>query len=146
MFRFMPHRPISEDMLGRARDMRVRMTKAESVLWKLLRAHRLDGMAFRRQTPIGPYIADFVCHDAKLIVEADGAHHAEGDNIAADRRRDEFLRARGYKVMRFTNTEILEDRDQVVARIREFISSRASVTPPSHPSPARGEGFDGALR
>ena len=141
----MPHRPVSDEMLGRAREMRSQMTRAEAVLWNELRAHKLDGLAFRRQTPIGPFIADFVCHAALLIVEADGQQHSAWDSVQNDQRRDAFLAGRGYKVLRFTNTEILEERDSVIQRIRETASRRIACPPPSQPSPARGEGSDGAL-
>lgn len=141
----MPHRPVSDDMLHRAREMRARQTRAESVLWDQIRAHRLDGLSFRRQTAIGPYIADFVCHAARLILEADGAHHANPDSARGDRRRDTYLLERGYKVLRFTNREILEERDSVIRRIREAVSQRLGCPPPSQPSPSRGEGLDGAL-
>ena len=119
------------------------MTRAEEALWQMLRAHRLNGLSFRRQTLIGPYIADFVCHSARLIVEADGVHHNDPDAESADRRRSNFLLQRGYKVLRFANEEILDNHDRVASLILQAARSRVHP-PPSQPSPARGEGFDGA--
>jgi very-short-patch-repair endonuclease len=76
---------------GRARDLRKNSTKAERIVWSILRAHRLNGASFRRQVPIGPYIADFVCHAARLIIEVDGGQHYEPAGLVRDQRRDAFL-------------------------------------------------------
>jgi very-short-patch-repair endonuclease len=79
------HRPVAELNRLRAKSMRTEMTDTERALWMRLRAHRLDGLRFRRQTPIGPYIVDFVCHDRRLVIELDGGQHAESQH---DARRD----------------------------------------------------------
>ena len=97
-----------------AKSLRKNMTDAEALLWRHLRAHRLRGAKFRRQQPIGPYIADFVHFEARLIVEADGGQHNES---ISDAQRDEWLRARGYKVMRFWNNEILADPEGVLEQV-----------------------------
>lgn len=87
-----------------ARELRRSMTDAERRLWSLLRSRRLSGYKFRRQHPIGPFIADFACIGHKLIVEADGGQH--GDNVA-DKRRTAWFTRDGWRVVRFWNNEIL---------------------------------------
>ncbi len=84
--------------------MRRQPTEAEAALWYILRNRRLSTLKFRRQAPIPPYIADFVCFEHRLIVEADGSQHAE--NIR-DEKRDAFLSAQGFTVLRFWNSDIL---------------------------------------
>ena len=112
-----------------AKDLRTHMTDAERLLWQHLRAHRLYGQKFRRQQPIGPYIVDFVHLGARLVIEADGGQH-NGD--AADQERDGWLKAEGYRVMRFWNNDILQSTDAVLEEIFKAVS-------PS-PSPLKGEG------
>jgi very-short-patch-repair endonuclease len=97
-----------------AQSLRTRMTDAERVLWHHLRAHRLDGAKFRRQQPIGPYIVDFVHFGARVIVEADGGHHNES---AHDDVRDAWLRAQGFRVLRFWNSEIAHNTPAVLETI-----------------------------
>ena len=87
-----------------AKRMRREPTDAERTLWLILRARRFSGFKFRRQVPLGPYIADFVCFDARLIVEADGSQHADN---ARDRERDAWFVAQGFRVRRFWNADIL---------------------------------------
>jgi very-short-patch-repair endonuclease len=91
--------------------MRRDMTDAERKLWFLLRDRRLDGVKFRRQAPIGPYIADFVCLRRKLIVEADGGQHYESNR---DTVRDQWLTREGYTVARYSNLDILKNPDGVL--------------------------------
>jgi very-short-patch-repair endonuclease len=98
----------------RARALRKVMTKSEVILWQSLRREQLGGFKFRRQVPVGPYIADFACVEMKLIVEVDGATHAEDDEIAYDARRTRFLELRGWRVWRVLNTDIYEGLDGVV--------------------------------
>ena len=100
--------------LGRAKALRREMTEAETKLWRILRAKRLDAFKFRRQQPIGPFIADFVCQAASLIVEADGSQHADSE---ADARRTAWLEERGYNVLRFWNGDILKHPDDIAAHI-----------------------------
>src|SRR5579872_3254168 len=88
----------------------------ERMLWKLLRDRQLDGLKFRRQVPLGPYIADFVCLSCKLIVEADGPWHDE----AHDAERDRWLTAHGFQVLRFSNGDIAEKSHEVFRAIREI--------------------------
>lgn len=100
-----------------ARGLRKRMTDAERQLWKALRGKRLEGLKFRRQQPIGPFIVDFVCFERKLIVEADGSQHYESEQKERDAERDARLREQGFEVLRFNNSEILFNTDGVVLEI-----------------------------
>jgi len=102
------------------------MTDAERVIWYGLRAHRLAGIAFRRQSPIGPYIVDFVTHSAKLIVEIDGSQHAEEENARLDRRRQDFLVSKGFRVLRFNNYDVLTNRRGVLEAIAEAVKQAGS--------------------
>lgn len=88
---------------AQARHLRRGMTPQERLLWQHLRARRLLGLKFRRQAPLGPYVADFYCAERRLVVEADGPGHADS---ARDRRRDPWMRADGLTVLRLWNTEI----------------------------------------
>ena len=97
---------LKSDLTSNARKMRKLPTEAERVMWRLLRNEQLDHMKFRRQTPIGPYIADFVCFDRKLIVECDGGQHADS---AHDAKRDAWLRSQGFTILRFWNGEVIEN-------------------------------------
>ena len=110
----------------RARRLRGTPTDAEKTLWRILSRRQLDGHRFRRQVPIGRYIADFVCHEARLIVEVDGGHHDPGD--AEEQERQAFLEAEGYRVLRFWNNEVLGNLAGVHAAIRQAL-------PADHPLP-----------
>jgi very-short-patch-repair endonuclease len=102
------------------------MTDAELRLWYRLRAHRFNGLKFKRQAPIGPYIVDFICFDHKMIIEVDGGQH---DERAQDRRRDEWLRKEGYRVMRFWNSDVLKQTDVVLNEISSAILNSDNSTP-----------------
>lgn len=117
-----------------AKKLRSNMTEAESKLWYFLRAHRFQHTKFRRQQPIGEYIVDFISFDYKLIVEVDGGLHLENQN---DRVRDEWLKARGYTIMRFWNNQVLNETDQVLEEILRVISD---FHPLPSPSPRQGGG------
>ncbi|HYC03398.1 MAG TPA: DUF559 domain-containing protein [Azospirillaceae bacterium] len=106
-------RSYEEHATSRARNLRRRQTLGEGLLWREIRNHRLGGLKFRRQAPVGPYIADFLCSDLKLIVEADGAHHSPEKDFA----RDKWLKVNGYRVLRFANTEIMHNMDGVLRMI-----------------------------
>ena len=97
--------------------MRRGMTDAELRLWNEIRAHRLMGLGFRRQFPIGGYIVDFACPDQRLIVELDGSHHADGAVSAKDAERSEILRKHGWTVLRFWNDDVLRDVENVCLHI-----------------------------
>ncbi len=93
------------------------MTRAETLLWRHLKAKRLVGLRFRRQTPMGNYIADFVSHSSKLVVEVDGESHDLEERLRHDARRDQWLVSRGYRVLRFTNDDVLNNLEGVVIAI-----------------------------
>jgi very-short-patch-repair endonuclease len=99
----------------RAKVMRQNPTSTEAWLWKHLRNRKLAGLKFRRQVPIAGYIADFLCVEAKLIVEADGPTHEES---AYDRERDAKLRIAGYRVLRFKNAVLRDDTAKALETIR----------------------------
>src|SRR5687767_138520 len=101
--------------LSRARTLRKEPTDAERRLWKRLRYRQADGVKFRRQRPIGNYIADFVCLEAMLIVEVDGSQHA--DQVAYDEERTAFLVTEGYEVLRVWNNEVMRRPDSVMEAI-----------------------------
>ena len=115
------HRAIDPHLRGFARSMRKAMTEAELRLWTELRDQKLDGIKFRRQVPIGPFIADFVAPRHRLIIELDGAHHYEDGAIAADLRRSSWLEGEGYNVLRFTNLDVLTNLDGVCRAITEAV-------------------------
>jgi very-short-patch-repair endonuclease len=102
-------------ILHRARTMRRHDTDAEACLWSALRSGRLEGMTWKRQIPFGPYILDFLCRDARLVVEVDGSQHA--DQIAYDARRTAHLERAGLRVLRFWNSDVLTNRDGVCLSI-----------------------------
>jgi len=95
----------------------------------------MNGYKFRRQVPIGRYIADFVCHEARLIVEIDGGQHARLSPREA--ARTEFLENGGYRLLRFWNHEVLANLDGV----QEIIADELAGVTPTQPSPIKGEGF-----
>ena len=110
-----------------ARSLRRRMTDAEIRLWFHLRNRAFVRYKFRRQHPIGPYIADFVCIEARLIVELDGGQHA---GKASDALRTAFLEANGYRVLRFWNNDVLTQTEAVLAAIHSELARGCS-----HPTP-----------
>ncbi|MDF1597397.1 MAG: endonuclease domain-containing protein [Acidimicrobiia bacterium] len=101
----------------RARELRDDLTVSEKTLWAALRRRQL-GHRFRRQEPIGPFIVDFVCLLRRLVVEVDGPHH---DWDERDGPRDEYLRVRGFRVLRFTNREVTTELDDVLGAIRNYL-------------------------
>jgi very-short-patch-repair endonuclease len=96
-----------------AKSLRKEMSPAEALLWSRLRQMRGDGPAFRRQHPIGPFIADFCCSAAKLVIEVDGSHHSEDDQIAKDETRSIYLQERGYRVVRIPAGDVMRNVDEV---------------------------------
>jgi very-short-patch-repair endonuclease len=106
----------------RAQTLRREMTKAEAILWKKLRGQQVFNARFRKQHPIDPYIADFVCAKAKLIIELDGETHSTAEERAHDARRTAFLENQGWRVVRFWNAEVYQNIDGVVATIEQALS------------------------
>ncbi len=103
----------------------------------MVRAHRLEGVGFRRQTPMGPYIVDFVSHAAKVVVELDGGQHYDDEHQVRDARRDKFLRSKGFRVLRFSNHDVMTNREGVWDVIAAAVGAAVA---PSLPSPASGGG------
>jgi very-short-patch-repair endonuclease len=99
----------------RARRLRQDMTDAERKLWSILRMDQMQALRFRRQVPIGPYVADFVCHEARLIIEVDGGQHDLSSDMELKRTR--FLEGEGYRLIRFWNNEVLANLDGVYTTI-----------------------------
>lgn len=100
-----------------ASTMRLLPTDAERRLWSALRCRQIGGLRFRRKQPIGPYIVDFYCSVAKLIVELDGDHHGADETVAYDETRTRWLEANGYNVLRFPNGDAFKDPDRIVKAI-----------------------------
>ena len=107
--------PVSMKLRNRARNLRRDQTDAEGKLWARLRTRQLCGLKFRRQHPIGPYVADFCCVERGLVVELDGGQHAT--QAEADQRRSTYLEQRGYRVLRFWDNEVLVSPDAVLEQI-----------------------------
>ena len=105
-----------------ARNLRKNSTIQERRLWNLLKNRQFHNLKFKRQQPIGDYIVDFICKEAKIIIEIDGGQHNEPENIEYDKTRTEYLNTLGYKVIRFWNNEIYENIEGVVLRLKEDIN------------------------
>ena len=105
----------------RARNLRSRQTDAEARLWQQLRAKRMEPYKFRRQFPIGNFIADFCCKERRLVIELDGGQHAEPEQTARDNRRTLAMEAWGYRVVRFWDNEVLQNMEGVVETILEAL-------------------------
>ena len=115
-----------------ARPLRQNLTDAERALWNQLRARRLNGLKFKRQGTLRPYVVDFYCSEARLVVEADGGQH----DHPRDAARTEWLLREGYRVIRFWNHEVLGDLEGVL----QAIAIEARRHPHPHPLPHVGEG------
>ena len=136
----MPHAVVSKQQRGRAKQLRQAMTRAETLLWRYVKANRIDGFGFRRQVPITNYIADFVCFSTNLIIELDGESHEFEERQKADQNRDVFFASEGFQVLRFTNEQVLSNLEGVVEIIRQTAASRICGSPPSLTLPHKGGG------
>jgi very-short-patch-repair endonuclease len=126
------------------------MTDAERKLWQGLRGRQMDGFKFRRQLPLGPYIVDFVCLEARLVIEVDGGQHL---GSAEDKIREAWLASEGFRVLRFWNDEVLKTPKDVLERVWDALHPHPAPAPSREqvdkslrglsPSPSRGEGRDG---
>jgi len=114
------------NITNRAKSLRKSSTDAERLLWKHLRTRHTEGLKFRRQEPIGNYIADFVCYEKAVIVEVDGGQHCE----ERDGERDRWLSSQGFRVLRFWNHDVLMNIAGVVEMIRSSCLSLPPLTPP----------------
>ena len=107
-------------LVSRARGLRSRMTNAERKLWFALRDRRFEGFKFRRQVPLGRFIVDFVCFEARLVIELDGGQHAESFR---DQYRDRWFAANRFRVMRFWNNEVLSNLEGVMTVLAEALAA-----------------------
>lgn len=114
-------------LLQNAKNLRRNLTPHEQILWQHLRAGRLQGFKFKRQQPLGKYIVDFICLEAKLVIELDGSQHALAQT---DKTRDAWLHAEGYTVLRFWNNELTENLEGVLEAILIAVKKH-------HPLPSR---------
>ena len=149
----MPRTDITAAQRARASALRKNLTGSEQRLWRYLKSGQMLGCHFRRQAPIGNYIADFVCHSRHLVIEVDGEHHGRSGQIDHDLKRDAWLASQGYHVLRFTNTQILQESESVSLTIQAALEGRlpgdvyaaipvdavCEERAPSLPSPTRGE-------
>ena len=111
--------------IERARELRQAQTDAERKLWNVLRNRGVAGYKFRRQVPVGPYFADFLCIEAKLIIELDGSQHATHEAKAYDAQRTAFLESEGYYVIRFWNDHVLTNMDGAVRVIMDVLGKKS---------------------
>jgi very-short-patch-repair endonuclease len=132
-----PSNPLftSKNIKLRAREFRKQSTTAEAVLWEQLRNRRLAGLKFRRQHPLGPFIADFYCAEKRLVIELDGGIHVEQPGY--DQLRTERLTEHGYRVLRFTNTTVETNLEKVLNIIIKICQEQNSNPTPL---PELGEG------
>ncbi len=124
------HQNASPKIFENARFLKAVQTKAEEVLWRRVRARKVNGFKFRRQHPIDHYIVDFYCHECRLVVEVDGKIHEQNDNPDYDKYRTQVLSNAGLTVIRFTNDQVLRNTDFVLNEIRKHLTSP--------PAPLRG--------
>jgi very-short-patch-repair endonuclease len=105
------------------------MTPAERKLWHSLKSHRFQDLHIGRQVPMSRYIADFVCHATKLVIEIDGAQHGFDRNLAADAKRDARFSSQSYRVLRFWNQDVLYEHDSVLDTIYAVLQERMIESP-----------------
>jgi very-short-patch-repair endonuclease len=117
--------PAGNRRLGKA--MRRRLTPAELKLWNVIRGRQLEGLRFRRQAPIGDYIADFVCFERRIVVELDGGQHFRHHGVLADADRDTWMHGEGFLVLRFANADVMADSDAVCRAILSAAVDRDPV-------------------
>ena len=103
------------------RELRAQRTPAENLLWQLLRNRQLQGFKFRRQHQFGGYVADFYCRKAGLVVECDGSPHNSNRQWQHDQVRDAYMLSHGLRVLRFSNDRILNDTENVLREIAEYL-------------------------
>ena len=120
-----PKWKVSSKLRSNARALRKNSTDAERILWSELRDHRLNGASFRRQVPIANYIADFMCHAAKLVIELDGGQHFSDDAEQTDAARSAVIEANGFRVLRFSNHDVTTNRAGVLEVIATALAERA---------------------
>jgi very-short-patch-repair endonuclease len=124
-----PPRPISSFRRENARRLRANATDPEARLWRHLRRSALLGSHFRRQVPIGPYVADFACMAVRLIIEVDGSQHGDAVVKAHDDARTQWLEREGYRVIRFWNNDLIENIEGVLETIHAALHGSRDSDP-----------------
>jgi very-short-patch-repair endonuclease len=119
---FLPHSNIDPKTRTRAKKLRTELTKAEARMWNMLRDFRPRGARFRRETPIGPYIADFAWLSARIVIEVDGDSHETSTGRKHDSQRNRFLQTQGFLILRFDNAQVIDGPDYVFLAIEQAIS------------------------
>ena len=143
----MPHAVVSEEKRRQAKTFRRDMTTAKRKLSYALKAHRFEGLGFRRQVLLGRYVLDFDCHERGLVVEVDGGQHFSASRAARDTVRDRWLNTQGYRVIRIANNEVFRN----LAGVLEYLLSVAPNSPllpcgGARPRLARSEGGESPIR
>ncbi|TXC73237.1 endonuclease domain-containing protein [Sphingorhabdus soli] len=133
---------LPSNAIPRARKLRRTATEAETILWRVLR-EKLPRAKFRRQVPLGRYFADFASHGAKLVIEVDGGQH--GEAAGYDAARTLYLEHEGYRVLRFSNHDVIDNLDGVLEALGRALTPHPSATSEqarksAYPSPTGGEG------
>lgn len=123
----MPHSNITAKTRNRAKSLRRDLTKAEKIMWSLLQDFNAQGASFRREAPIGFYIADFALLSKRLVIEVDGDSHETEIGQKHDATRDEFLSGEGFQILRFDNAQIIENSEYVFLEIQKRISEYVST-------------------
>ena len=137
--------PIERFRHATARRLRAKTTETEMRLWKSLRRIETHGTHFRRQVPIGPYVADFACMAARLVIELDGSQHNTDANRLKDERRTRWLESEGFRVIRFWNNDLVHNMDGVLETVYAALYGSRDAEPSPlkhnrrrrHPTPAR---------
>lgn len=120
------HAGANSQIFKYAKQLRLNQTKAEDTLWRHLRARRFENLKFRRQHPIQSYIADFYCHEKRLIIELDGEYHNQSDQKEMDKSRTFELERLGINVIRFTNARVMNEIHDCLNELRDYIKNNNS--------------------
>lgn len=124
--------PVEHSLKRNARALRLNMTDVEKKLWQEIRHRQVHGARFRRQVPLGNFIVDFACLQSRLIIEVDGGQH---NGSSSDQKRDAWLEAQGFRVLRFWNNDVQGNLEGVL----QVIANAFQQTPPSNLPPSRGK-------
>ncbi|HLJ01620.1 MAG TPA: DUF559 domain-containing protein [Bradyrhizobium sp.] len=116
---------VRSELRSNARRLRKNSTDAERLLWSELRNHRLNGVGFRRQVPVEKYVADFVCHAARLVIELDGGQHFSDEAEQLDAQRSAMIEVGGFQVLRFSNYDVMTNRSGVLEMVAAAVAARA---------------------
>lgn len=114
--------PYYYNLVPRARSLRRKQTRAETIFWEAIRGKKYLGLKFTRQKPLYRYIVDFYCAELKLAIEIDGSSHYGSEKAAQDRFRTNYLKDRGIKIRRYTNEEVINDIDLVLENLKQYIA------------------------